>query len=324
MTKGWERSPSIDQAIYFLDNEDDRRFISYVNGISNPPNSFNGIIPSGQAFWIKSSGPASISINENAKTSAEPSKQFFDQIQMEEESTKEILDIFLTSDIKNIDCATTIYIDDKATSKFDPLYDAYLFDEFKEKNRLGSLTEDGTQVVINAISSKDSYTSGNIPLHLEIEEKGDYKFKFNLTRKNPNFSTALLIDTKTEDSIAIIDGANYKFHIEDEEDASASEKRFKINLNFPQDNEIIPGLAGSYKLYPNPANEFIVIEGGENTFMDFELKLISSLGQEIVNTQHFGRGMCKLQLPALTDGVYFIQINFQGNVVNKRFMVDQK
>jgi hypothetical protein len=77
------------------------------------------------------------------------------------------------------------------------------------------------------------------------------------------------------------------------------------------------------KIFPNPVDDFLVIEFGHlTTFKDLHLRIVNSLGQDRINCRLTLPGM---QIPARSigeSGLYFIQISDHfGNIIETRKLI---
>jgi hypothetical protein len=95
-----------------------------------------------------------------------------------------------------------------------------------------------------------------------------------------------------------------------------------IHLTNLEVQEISTGIGtdlaeASVKVYPNPASEYVTIEGAENA----TIQLISFLGQQVMETEA-SRTAARLNVSTLDPGIYFVRINGQGNSLTKKIVVN--
>lgn len=74
-------------------------------------------------------------------------------------------------------------------------------------------------------------------------------------------------------------------------------------------------------IYPNPVNEFLIIEFKNP--VDYKIKLINIIGQEIdLGTIKINNNVSKVNLINLKNGVYTIQINTNQNVLKRKLIIE--
>lgn len=92
----------------------------------------------------------------------------------------------------------------------------------------------------------------------------------------------------------------------------------------PLSNE--PGIVAegpSFEVYPNPAENIVNIRVQDlQNPKGYELRLLNSLGQ-IVKTLRMGSTQSSIDLNGLSNGVYFVQLNWNGGSLSKKLIVQQ-
>jgi hypothetical protein len=95
--------------------------------------------------------------------------------------------------------------------------------------------------------------------------------------------------------------------------------------NYPTNvNDIIS--SDEFKLYPNPASDFIEISGLNPRFKswvnDVDIKIYNTLGESVLTPLAFGEGPgVRLDISALSPGLYFLCINNGKEMLTGSFIV---
>lgn len=77
------------------------------------------------------------------------------------------------------------------------------------------------------------------------------------------------------------------------------------------------------QLYPNPTSDFITIEIDAPLIGSYELKLYSLLGQEVMNIK-LEQLKIKIDISVLDQGIYFLKIENEQNIISKRKIIKLK
>ncbi|MFC2131570.1 T9SS type A sorting domain-containing protein [Bacteroidota bacterium] len=72
--------------------------------------------------------------------------------------------------------------------------------------------------------------------------------------------------------------------------------------------------------YPNPANEFINVKIN-NYFREYEIRIYNALGNMQLTASINGSGKQRIDIRDLIQGVYFIQIRIDEQIINKQFTI---
>lgn len=84
-------------------------------------------------------------------------------------------------------------------------------------------------------------------------------------------------------------------------------------------NGIAPSFSEeSWTIYPNPANDFLTVDLGENSGKT-EIAVIDLLGNVVVS-QSINTGKTTFDLSEFAQGVYFVRVNSGGNSFVKKFV----
>ncbi len=74
----------------------------------------------------------------------------------------------------------------------------------------------------------------------------------------------------------------------------------------------------SWKIYPNPANDFLNVDLGNN-YEQAEISIVDLLGN-VVNSKFISSEKGVIYLTSLPHGMYFVRINSGGKISQKRFV----
>ena len=84
----------------------------------------------------------------------------------------------------------------------------------------------------------------------------------------------------------------------------------------------IPTLTNTISVYPNPANDHVIINNGNySTITDYEIKIINSLGQEVFDNLF---NVPQFMIPVSTlgaEGTYFIQIFCSTSISRQNYKI---
>ncbi len=214
----------VNNAVYIYDNADNADnggvgFVSYVNGVSSP-DSFEGELAQGQAFFVRATGNATITFQENDKVSSSQS-QFF-----REQDIPDLLRITLKGN--NHSDETVLRLHEEATDLFDGKYDAYKFPN--PALSLATLTKDNEKLVINSVSSLEC--SMKVPLVIESATKGSYRLNFIGIETFNNGSPLFLFDKLKNEKTDLTRINEYSFTLS-EADLDGLKNRFELLIGKP-------------------------------------------------------------------------------------------
>ena len=92
-----------------------------------------------------------------------------------------------------------------------------------------------------------------------------------------------------------------------------------INVVTALEEELI---ANSVALYPNPANERIILQLSEAVSKDTRVDVYDQLGQMVYSTSlNIGEDRIELDSKQWTPGIFYIQTELNGAPIQKRIMV---
>jgi len=77
------------------------------------------------------------------------------------------------------------------------------------------------------------------------------------------------------------------------------------------DNSASLQAVGSIRIYPNPAEERIIIESGQEATGDQSIKVYNLTGKPILSIDSFAGNLCELDITDLSPGIYIVTISGQ-------------
>jgi hypothetical protein len=309
-SNGWERL-NIDPVISVPDLGSDTAYPTYykaynwVDGSGSYYGSSmlpNGIIATGQAFWVHVTAydpdpnNTKLIISEDAKlTPAESGGQFYREATS---STSQQL-IVAISDGKHFD-ESFLKLNAKATRGID------LYDGYKKKNEFMNvylIDDENRTLVMHTLPSIK--TEEKISLGVEVIAAGEYSFSFNNTKNDFLYADELtLIDLVEERSHAISTGP-YEFSIKTSGEIN---DRFYLTRS-PGGSE-----NRNVSLFPNPSRDFLNVNAGENanvTIHNFSGNIVRR-----VSLQREG----KIDVRDLASGLYIVKIQLKDRVIASKFI----
>ena len=272
----------LNNAVYIKDNTgigvSAGNFVTSAGGVSNPA-SFNGLIASGQGFYVKANGltpSGTLTINEGNKSTSATSATFY----RTSGSPNDIIRVGMKlKSNPSINDETVIYFNSSSKDGFDGNFDAYKMNN--DIINLGSFDADSTNYSINSLPafSKKSESSKEVNLFYSIKEKGDYElnlFGFDNFNKDVNiFLKDNLLNTITD--VRTVN--NYQFH----SDQLVVRDRFKLMFT-KRVLAVEPLISLDQKsiFYPNPTTKDLFIEN--STLGDrVKCKVYNANGELIFN-----------------------------------------
>ncbi|WP_160143947.1 T9SS type A sorting domain-containing protein [Chryseolinea soli] len=199
----------LNNAIYITDNFNNSgqgtglKYVSYVDGVPSVQ-GYAGIIAQGQAFWVRATAPATVTFQEDDKTTT--AAQFF-----REDSAALVLPNILRIKMagNGLQDETVLRLHEPATDGFDPKYDAYKL--MNSALSLMTRAGDNQYLSINSLASLDCDKS--IPVSVVGAVKGSYQMSFaGLETFNANLNF-YLVDSLLNTSVNIRDAASYSFTV---------------------------------------------------------------------------------------------------------------
>lgn len=188
--------------------------------------TWDGIVASGQSFWVHTTAPGELLSTEDVKVDAS-NPPFYRKKIIDEENR---LLVRVDND-KHYD-VTVIQYKDKATPEYDGAYDA-----FKLPNQifnLSSLSAEGTNLAVNVLPR--SYCTNRLRLNLTNIEPGAYKLSFEGLTSFEGLDSLVLFDKFLNRSVRIPDGHIYDFEVTASPESYGAD-RFELLFAY---NDLVP------------------------------------------------------------------------------------
>lgn len=83
--------------------------------------------------------------------------------------------------------------------------------------------------------------------------------------------------------------------------------------------EIQPRLSVEFTLFPNPANDFVTLE--KTCICQTDIHIYDLTGKMILSFNNVADLTKRIDINALTSGIYFVELNANGNISRKRLIV---
>jgi hypothetical protein len=226
---GWTRT-NVDDALYIWNSAiNTSNYGSYVGNTST--NGVTNIIPSGQAFFIRTNA-ASPAINMDNSVRVHDSKAF-----MKSSSAVNPDEIHLFATSNGITDEIAIRFTNDVTSNFDSHADAYKFYGRAETPQLNAVTPDGTKLSINSLP----YNNGNtiVPLEFSLNMNAEAVFTLNGLESFGPSTTIFLEDKLLNKTINLMETPAYVFMHDKSNNPSRFNLRFNgvLGINEPDEND---------------------------------------------------------------------------------------
>jgi hypothetical protein len=275
----------------------------------------------GQAFLVRAtSSGASISFTESAKALETPFNFFRNT---ESQSDIPVLGIYVNylADSLSTDMCLIEFNPESTMNGNDP-YDAPKF--FNDKINLYTISDDLQALTINSIRRPEvrdtirlafwHYDTTNIRV-------GAHRLRFDSVANVSPLLNVYLKDDYTGNIINIRNQNTYDFNLESDVNSHGN-NRFKIIFDLATgiSNE---QLSKSLSIFPNPANKELHIKllDPELSKSNGSIRITNLVGAEIMMLKGVEMNeLLKLDISSLTNGVYIISVEVDGNVTHKKFV----
>ena len=243
---GWGKQDIIDS--YYVWDNTTKSYGSYSTGLGTGCLSgSNGIIPSGQSFFVYAVNNGTLNINENAKDASESNPTVF----RTSAHDMEYLRIFFTTGQDGFSDETIIAQNPGASEGFDRDFDAKKL--MNPNINIYSKSSDQIPLAINSLSF--SQKTGKIPLltsFVKTTENDSCQLSFERHTSEDNIEY-FLIDSLKSKRLRITNGLTYKFKVKDKDNPDTN-NRFYILVNqgdVKTNHDLISG-DKNVIIYPNP------------------------------------------------------------------------
>lgn len=283
------------------------------------PGSYNGVIPIGQAFWVRRTAVGSGPITFGESNKAATRNPTF----LRSETVPNLLRAKLSGNGREDELIVRLAVgaSDASDNKFDG---------FKLNNdflNFYSLSTDGQKMAINGAEPLTTERSmKNFPLRIEgngnwVIAPGAYRISVTEIESFDNGIEVYLKDGYLRDSVLVTQ--NFEYNFSTVADQKSYKDRFTLVIGRPSvtTSTLDDPALGFTKVYPNPTNGVFTIETEQSA--DKAVTILNSIGQQIgkVDLTSSGQwlvGTC--DLIAQPEGVYFVQIVNGKKVQTKKIV----
>jgi hypothetical protein len=263
----------------------------------------NGIIASGQGFWVyATAATGTLTVHEDAK-SLTTSASYYRQTNKNGRPTLQV-----SLENSGVTDNAVIIIDQQATDKFDPGFDLPKLQLGIERMSV-SLVDDKQNKLARLVVNN---TSKDIPISVSGRSEGDYTLQFSNVNAFPKFEDYYLIDAYLGKAVKISDGP---VAVTISSDARSFQDRFRLSLSSSVEDKNKIDAAVQVACFPNPTSSNLVIEVNSGqvqamTLMDSMGKMVSNISYE--SSKGTTRG--EVNVAGYSSGVYFVKVIVNGGL----------
>ena len=290
-------SPDVENALYVWDPTTSTYF-SYINGVSSPAN-FGGIIPSMQAFWVRTSSNSNLCF-EDAIRVTDPNAATNDFYKSNTQN-EPILRLEING--QGLESEAVFRFNEDATDSYDNKYDARVLQDIQDADiELASQTSDGL-LKINGLPELES-DPVTIPLMTEIKTAGGYEISLV---QFDNFGTKDKV--YLEDHVLnVVHELNVPYSFSSFVNGAAS--RFSLRVVPDESTSIEAIQAAKLKMFKCQADVLCIDMQSVNT-QDQVLNIYNAVGQNIQSVQlEAGQQMYQISLLNLKQhDIYMMELS---------------
>jgi hypothetical protein len=134
----------------------------------------------------------------------------------------------------------------------------------------------------------------------------------------PEDKKLILIDNYLQEEIEVTDDFSYNFTVDSSIEGSDDQSRFQLMLTpvtLGQDDYLV----NSVRLYPNPATDFLNLDGVDNSSIS-DIEIYSMLGQKLNSDFITTEKGIQLDVSPLNTGLYLVKIKTEKGITTRRFI----
>lgn len=290
---GWSRS-NVDPIITVYDINGSALYThNYINGSGSLP---NGVIATGQSFWVHLSAAGSMSVNEPAKVNGAGGSFF-------RKGGKVVPQMEISLSDGSFTDQAILVQDDNATNEFDALYDGYKL--MGERMNIYFAAHD-RHLNMNTVRYLDPET--RIPLEIQVADAGEFTLSVSGLDKFPEIASWYFVDQEEGVSIPLADLRSYKIMV--------SNPSRPLTDRFYLSSSPESGVAaiGYLVAYPNPSRDFVTMESAD-AILDVKLRNASGTlvsGVEVRDNV--------IDMRALQNGIYLLSARTTRGLIVKKLI----
>jgi hypothetical protein len=286
---GWTKS-NIDPTVWVWDVV--ARIWRSYNANTSVGNLSNGIIALGQGFWVKvaSPGNGSIVINEQAKSVSGNGSYYRDHI---------LANARIVLAHKDFKDEAFIVTSNNATNDFDLGLDAEKLITGIERLSVSLMDDKKRKLGHYAVSKPVE----KIPVHIAVENDGEYSFTFENFENLEGFKDYYLLDSYTGEATSLASGSTYTFVVTSNTTSSIDDRFFITNLSGDESTEL------RLSCFPNRVSDVL------NIFFNSEkvetISIVDNVGRVISGIpfeSENGMSKAAVNMSDYSSGFYFVKL----------------
>lgn len=287
-------------------------YASYVNNVG--ANGGSNIIPSGQAFFVRTSA-AGTSGSLNLSNASRLTTYDAGTMQRTTADTRPLLHLSLNG--PGVSDQVAVYFEAGATAAFDAGFDAPKLSA--GHNVLLGLSTPTGPLAINGLAPLAG-APVTVPLLVRVARPDTYTLRTDDLLNLPPGTTVQLRDALTGTLTPLAPLSTYSFTA----DASLTGPRFELIFTPGRITATAAALSAQVSVYPNPARQQLYLSLPADQ-QPAEVVLLNALGQQVLQRQlPASRGTVAQVLPLgqLARGVYTLRVALKAGTVTKRVVVE--
>jgi lysophospholipase L1-like esterase len=323
---GWDKTYIANS--YYVWDGTTKGYKAFVDGVGT--GGLDGIIPSGQAFFVKVDDAQYtnqiglyLGLTEDVKSQTESNPSFLRK--SKGENDKELIHIVAGSLEGGYTDDCYIRFHKGGTKEFDQSYDAYKFDG--DNLNVSTTTIGGINLAINTLPRL--INGMEIKIDFRAREAGQYKLDFDgreigETVIGRGIGNLFLVDKKLNKRIDLSQTRTYTFTF-DEESTTDVEQRFVLVYNGNHYSKVNKAeLISWIKVYPNPFRDYIRFMIKMDEAAQLRIEIYNAQGQIITHHEEylpFGYNLVDVNgaqseasFDNLPNGMYFYKLVFDNAI----------
>ena len=269
----------------------------------------NGIIASGQGFWVYAPavGAATLTINEAAKSLAGSGSYF-------RERGEEMVAIRVS--LSNNEITDNSFIVQPKQAGKEHLTAAEAVKPLLGIEPVAVYLVDSAKRNMGHYASRGSI-AGSLPIKIQVVQNGDYHFSFENMNGFPAFESYYLIDKYLGESTRIASGTPYTFSVSDSPE-TRDDRFFLSSSPLTKDATSLP----SFSYYPNPASGTLTVEISSELVERVELIDLTGKTVAVAQAEWNGkRSVARMDLSDKPNGLYILKVVSEGKQTVKKILV---
>ncbi len=300
---------NIDNTIYTYNNAAGN-YGAFTSGMPLGTNVVDGIITSGQAFWVHANDTnPSLTFRKEHKDDTDKA------IIKSNKPLNSFLKLSITGSANSLRDEMILMFNEHSTVNSDKGLDAlkmYSFD--RGSPSISSVTPNGTELSINYLP--DTAMDYLIPLRVKVGTTGTYSINVEAIGKIPTGVELILIDMLTEANTDLKQINSYDFYISDTTSAPRMFLKIKGTDGITVDAKRTD--KDYFQLYPNPNSGTFLVELAKS---NFDLLVIRDINGKSIQRKNI-EGRNKVKVHINEAGVYFLTLSNKSESIIRRVVIE--